>query len=414
MTAQSVIIVGAGIVGVSCAIHLQRKGFDVTIIDRLPPGEGTSFGNAGVLAASSMIPVPVPGLLTQVPAMLTKRDRPLFLRWAYLPRLLPWLIPYLRSGSAKRVRQIAAGLAPIVTDAPDQHLAIARGTQAERWITDQDYVYVFRDRGDFDGSSLTWQIRRQHAPPLVEMDERALRDAVPGIGPNYRFAVRCTQHGTVTNPSAYVKDLADHVVAAGGRVLQADVADIEAPDSGPVTVTAGAETLSADRLVVAAGAHSDRVARLFGDHFPVEAERGYHIELRKPSITPPMPLMIADAKAVATPMADGLRVAGLVEFGGLDAGPSRAPFEVLLRAVRDLFPGITFEGHSEWMGHRPATPDSLPVIGTRKNRPAVAYAFGHHHVGLTGGPKTGRVLASLMAGEPTNLNVAPYAPDRFN
>jgi D-amino-acid dehydrogenase len=410
----TVIVIGAGIVGVSCAIHLQRRGFAVTIVDRLPPGDGTSFGNAGVLAACSMVPVPMPGLLAKAPKMLLDPDGPLFLKWSYLPRLLPFLVPYLKNGREDRVRKIAAGLAPIVFDAVEQHQALARGTGAETWLTDDDYMYVYRDRAGYAADTLAWALRREHWPQgWQELEGEQLREAAPDLNPIYTFAARVGGHGMCKSPGGYTRALAAHFVAGGGRLLQAEVTHIEAPGDGPVKVTAGGEVLEAAKLVVAAGAYSARVARLLGDDFPVEAERGYHIELEGATRTVPCPSMIADGKFVASPQAGGLRVAGLVEFGGLDAGPSKGPVEMLKRGIARMLPGIEYESHTEWLGHRPATPDSLPVIGARTGRPSVNYAFGHHHVGLTGAPKTARLLAALMSGETPNVDMAPYSPDRF-
>lgn len=411
----SVIVIGAGIVGVSSAIHLQRRGHDVTIIDRLPPGDGTSFGNAGVLAGCSMVPVPVPGLFFKAPKMLLDPDGALFLKWGYLPKLLPFLVPYLRNGQETRARKIAAGISHIVVDTVDEHHQLADGTGAEKWLTGDDYMFLYRDRSAYESDPFTWELRREHWPHgWDEIEGNALRELAPDINVEYTFAVKFGTHGMCLSPGSYTKALAEHFTREGGNILQAEVTQISAPGDGGVSVIASGEMHEADRLVVAAGAYSARVAKMIGADFLLEAERGYHVEIKNPTRTVPFPTMIADGKVVASPLADGLRLAGLVEFGGLEAGPSSAAIKSLLKRVRDVLPGIEFEDHTEWLGYRPATTDSLPVIGAKAGQPDVYYAFGHHHIGLTGAPKTGRLLAAMMSGETPNVDMTPYSPDRFD
>jgi D-amino-acid dehydrogenase len=210
-----------------------------------------------------------------------------------------------------------------------------------------------------------------------------------------------------------VKDLADTLVEIGGRVVRAEARDFVFDGDGTVGLETSEEPVDADAVVIAAGAWSARLTERLGHRVPLESERGYHVELAKPSIVPPIPVMMTDGKCVAAPIAGGLRVAGIVEFGGLDAPPNPRPLRVLIERVRQLFPGITFEGHREWLGHRPATTDSLPVVGRSPSHPNVFFAFGHHHVGLTGGPKTGRLIAELITGSEPNIDLTPYRVDRF-
>lgn len=412
---RRIIVIGAGIIGISTAIHLQRRGFNVQIIDRLPPGQGTSFGNSGVLAACSFVPVTVPGLMANVPKMLLDPNGPLFLKWAYLPRLLPFLIPYLRNGQELRARKITAALANITTDTLSEHLAISKGTGAEKWLKETYYLFAYRDRLAYTKDELIWALRREHLSPLGwdELEGNALREFAPHLSNKYQFAVRVSQHGMCLSPGRYAMALAEHFVREGGEIIRAECEGVKLSAGGAPTVSASGTCYSADKLVIAAGAYSARIASMIGDKFPLEAERGYHIELKEPSRTVPCPTQITDGKFIASPQASGLRVAGLVEFGGLDAGPSFGPIKMLKRQIASVLPGLEFSGCSEWLGYRPATTDSLPVIGARSGTPQVAYAFGHHHIGLTGAPKTGRLLAALMVGEPVEIDMRPYSPDRF-
>ncbi|MFV2092985.1 MAG: NAD(P)/FAD-dependent oxidoreductase, partial [Hyphomicrobiales bacterium] len=301
------------------------------------------------------------------------------------------------------------------THAVEEHQSLARDTGAQDWLTGSDYMFIYRSRAAFEADALGWELRRQNwSHGWDEIERPALAEIAPHINPAYTFAVRLGHHGMCTSPGNYTKALAEHFVREGGKIVAAEVTGISAPPNGPVVLTASDQSYTAARLVVAAGAYSARIAKLIGAHFPLEAERGYHIELKSPTRTVPVPTMVADGKFVTTPMADGLRLAGLVEFGGLEAEASDGPVAMLKRRAADLLPGLEFESHTEWMGYRPATTDSLPVIGAKAGQPNVFYAFGHHHIGLTGAPKTARLLAALMAGETPNIDMAPYSPDRFD
>jgi D-amino-acid dehydrogenase len=167
---RHIAIVGAGIVGVSTAVWLQREGFKVTLIDRVGPGEGASFGNGGVLASCAMVPVTGPGLIKKVPKMLMDADQPLFLKWGYLPRLLPWLRKYLAVANEPDTRRIASAIAGVVGDSLEEHWALADGTAAEKWIVPSDYLYIYKDREAFEGDALAWDIRRSHGIAWEELE----------------------------------------------------------------------------------------------------------------------------------------------------------------------------------------------------------------------------------------------------
>lgn len=408
-----VAVIGAGIVGVSTAVWLQRDGHEVVLIDKGDPGGGTSYGNGGVLASCSIVPVTVPGLMRKAPRMLFDPTQPLFLRWGYLPRLAPWLRAYLRHCRPEETNRIAAALAPIVGDSLAEHQALSAGTGAEKWVVPSDYVFVYRDRAHFEGDAFGWAIRKAHGFRWEELEDDAFRAYDPAFAPELGFAVRLPDHGRIADPGRYVKDLAAHVETGGGRFVKGEVTEIVREDGRVSGVRIGGETLACSAAVIATGVWSGPLARKLGLNVPLESERGYHLELWNPSRMPRSPVMIASGKFVATPMEGRLRLAGIVEFGGLDAPPSRAPFALLMKNIKAAMPGLTWDEATEWMGHRPAPADSIPVIGEAPGVKGAVLGFGHHHVGLTGGPKTGRLLAQLVSGRAPNLDLAPYAPSRF-
>ncbi len=410
---QPVIVIGAGIVGVATAIWLQRAGRQSIIIDRAGPAGGTSYGNAGVLASASVVPVTVPGLISKAPGMLLDRDQPLFLNWSYLPRMLPWLGRYLAHCKPEKVARIATALTPILGNSLRDHQALASGTGAERWINEEPYVYVYRDRAHFESDRFGWDTRRAHGFDWTEYEGAAFRDFDAVFGDELGFACAVGDHGRISDPGAYVKHMASHFEANGGKIIKADVDDVIRENGHVSGVRAGGESIIGSAVVLATGAWSAKLLKRLGRNIPLEAERGYHIELYEPSVVPRAPSMIASGKFVMTPMDGRLRIAGMVEFGGLVAGANKAPIELLKRQIHNVIPGLKWGETREWLGHRPAPVDSIPVIGEVPELQGLYVGFGHQHVGLTGGPKTGQLLAQLIAGGKPDIDLAPYSIDRF-
>lgn len=414
MTEQKteVLVIGAGIVGVSSAIWLQRAGARVTLIDRIGPAGGASHGNGGILAACAVVPVTVPGLLAKAPRMLLDPDQPLFLRWGYLPRLLPFLGRYLAHATAAQVEKTSLALTDLLGDCTDQHLALARGTPAEPFVRPGSYLFGYADKAAFLADSYAWDVRRRRGFACHEMtpDDMAAHD--PALAGRFGYGVECPDHGLITDPGAYVTALADHFQAEGGRFVSGDVTGFELQNGRAVAALTSAGRIPADQFLLTTGAWSGKLAKQLGIRVPLESERGYHVEFTDPSVTLKSPIMVAAGKFVASSMNGRLRCAGIVEFGGLDAAPSRPPFALLKRQMARLFPDLTCSDTVEWMGHRPATADSIPVIGRTPGAENVYAGYGHHHIGLSGGPKTGRWLAQMITGQPVNTDLSAFSPAR--
>jgi D-amino-acid dehydrogenase len=414
---MKVIVVGAGITGVSAAEWLRRDGHEVTLIDRVRPGDPaqTSYGNAGILARAGVVPVSVPGLIWKAPGMLLNPDSPLYMRWSYLPRLMPWMLRFLWNGRRGKVEEIARGLAGLTWDSVDQHLALARGTPAERFIQRGYYTSIYRDRAAFEGDAFGFGLRRANGFEWEEWDREALADYDPGLSEGYAFGAALKDHGFITSPAGYVAALAGHFEREGGAFLQGEVADIAQTEGGGAAVTLiGGARHQADRVVLAAGVWSGRLAGKLGHKAAMESERGYHLTLTGVSHQPPGPYMVSDAKLAVTPMEDGLRFAGTADFGGLDGPEQTAPLENIRRRVRQIYPKLEWDGEETWMGQRPSTVDSLPLLGPSPKAPCIHFAFGGQHVGLTMGPRVGRMTADMIAGRKLNIDITPYSVDRFD
>ncbi|WP_350334555.1 NAD(P)/FAD-dependent oxidoreductase [Coralliovum pocilloporae] len=411
--AENVVVIGAGINGISTGIWLRRAGKAVTVIDRLAPGEGASHGNAGILAACAIVPVTEPGLITKAPGMVIRPSSPLFLKWPYIPRMIPWLLRYLSHANTADTTRITNHLAPVAMDTVEQHKALAENTEAEHWLQESDYVFAYASAEAHEKDRFGWSLREQAGfqPQILDGDDVRAYD--PNFGPSVNRLVVMGQHGYVRSPGLYVKALAKHFEALGGTLVKADVKDFDITDGTVKAALTDQGRFPCDALVLATGAWSKALTQKLGLTVPLESERGYHVILKNARGGPKVPSMIAASKFVATPMEDGLRCAGLVEFGGLEASPSTAPIELLMRGVRTAFPQIDYDETEEWLGHRPAPTDSLPLIGELNSCKGAYTAFGHQHIGLTCGAKTGRLVADMIADKGINLDMKPYDPNRF-
>lgn len=412
MTSKHVVIVGAGIVGASAAIWLRRVGFDVTLVDKGEPGMGASYGNGGILASCSVVPVTGPGLIAKSPKYLADPNFPLFMRWGYFPKLVPWLVKYLSHANPADTRRIAQGLTTIVSDSLEQHQALSFGTDAAKWVQESSYSFAYPDRAAFDADGFAWELRRDagFVPTLIE--GTAVQEAEPILGPKTGLLAVLNDHGFILDPGGYVQALVGVFEGLGGTFRQAEVKDFDLSGGHVTAVDTDTGRIHCDQVVISSGAWSKPLLKKLGLSVPLEAERGYHILFKQPNLAPKNPMMLTAGKFVATPMERGLRCAGVVEFGGLHERPSKAPLNLLRRKVQEVFPDLTYESTEEWLGFRPAPSDSLPLIG-ELGRTGVFTAFGHHHVGLTGGPKTGRLVADMIAGTPTNKDMSPFEPMRF-
>ncbi|MDG1068837.1 MAG: FAD-dependent oxidoreductase [Sulfitobacter sp.] len=410
---MQILVAGAGIVGISTAIWLQRAGHEVTVVDREGPASGTSYGNAGVLAAAAIVPVPVPGIMRKAPGMLMDRNAPLFLRWSYLPKLLPFLRKYLSYATDAHVDHYAKAMSALLHDTVEQHQALAADTPAAQFIKTDDYCFGYASRAEFDADSYGWGKRDAQNVPYEVVTGAEYANYDPIFGNAFETVVRCKNHGSITDPGAYVQALADHFVEQGGTLHITKINDLEMTDGAVTALITEDGLLRADKIVFAMGPWSRETAHKLGVKVPFESERGYHIELINPSVMPRSPMMVASGKFVVTPMQGRIRAAGVVEFGGLDAAPSREPFDMLRRRLKTLLPDVTYDDVVEWMGHRPAPADSLPLIGANDTRGLSYSAFGHQHVGLTGGPKTGRVIAELISARTPNMDLRPFDPSKY-
>ncbi len=415
-----VVVIGGGAVGIATAIELLRDGHDVTILDPGPPGgeQAASYGNGTLLNPSSVVPMSSPGLWKKVPLYLRDPLGPLTIRWSYLPSVLPWLIRFIKAGSsAAKVARTGRALAPLLADAPTLHRRLAEEAGVGDLITRQGVLFAFPDRAAFEAESLSWRVRRDNGTQWLELDADELRQREPTLDRHYTFGILVEGNGQCRDPGAYVAALARHAASLGAAVVRAGATGfrIEAGKLRAVTTREG--EIVCDKAVIAAGAWSKALAKAAGDRVFLETERGYHVVIADPGVEPRYPVMPSDGKMACVMTPDGLRLAGQVELAGLEAEPNWRRAEVLLAFARKVYPGLradlSMDNVKVWMGHRPSTPDGLPVLGLASGCADVVHAFGHGHVGLTAAAMTAKIVANLLAGRTAPFDLAPYSATRF-
>ncbi|WP_347555320.1 FAD-dependent oxidoreductase [Robbsia sp. KACC 23696] len=466
---QSIAVVGAGIVGVCAAYHLQQAGYRVTLIDRDGVAAGASHGNAGCINPSSIIPVAMPGVLKKMPGWLMDPDGPLVLRPRYLPTMLPWLMRFLAASDATRVAAQVKTLRTLAGSALRESTALADAVGAGHLLRSVGHLTAYSTQAAYDGDSGSMQRRAAEGIVVEDVDRDALRAREPHLADTFLRARYIGETGHVIDPAAYAKHIADHVRAHGGTILRANVTGIATRDGRAIGVQTdtGLIATDADAIVVAAGAWSGALARGVGDKVLLDTERGYHIEIPHTlalpdslaAVGPRIPTLWAEAKIFATPMAGRVRAAGTVELAGMSAPANWRRTDLLARQLARMYPALApaiatidtwqdshrdgappgtasvgmASGHADaraaastsaanavasetprrWLGFRPSTPDSLPVIDRSPRVSNLIYAFGHGHIGLTCAPATGRLVAALITGETPTIDLRPFAITRF-
>jgi D-amino-acid dehydrogenase len=409
-------IIGAGIVGVSSAAFLQRAGYRVTLIDRLPPGEGCSFGNAGGLAFCEIVPPIHPRILLKIPGWLMDPLGPLTIRWSYLPKALPWFLAAGRNAMPARVAAITEARADLALRVVADFETLLQDAGSSDLLKYQDTLRLYDNEQQFAAEANEREVKKTYGYEMKRLSGGECRELEPALSPHIHCGAFHGGWYFVTNPERMVKSIAEHLVRGGGEIIADDVVRIERDGTRAKSlVLKSNRTITLDRLVICGGAYSHLLAKQLGEKVLLEAERGYHMVLPNSGVKLSRSLTYARTPGAATPMEMGLRLAGSDEFAGLEAPENWARADALWKIFKQILPGLNEpdSATTRWMGRRPGTPDSLPVIGPSKTVSNVWYGFGHSHMGLTWGPSTGRLISELMTGARSNIDLAPFRVDRF-
>lgn len=420
---DQVLVIGAGIIGLSTAFELLQRGHSVTLIDPNPPGSQCSSGNAGALSAFSVTPLAMPGTMKSGLKMLTSKERPLRIPMLAFPRIAGWLLKFVQSSSPERVAEITRAMKTLLAFSIERSEDLARRAGAGDLIRRTGQLHLYRTTGELAKDAKGWALRRDLGVDWKRLEAGAIQELEPTLDAAFETAIFIPDQGMAVNPLKYSTAIAQAFQAQGGAIVRDAVIRFLRDDNGAVVGAEGrTASYHARHLVIAAGAWSARLLNQLGIRVPLETQRGYHIDVPMSQPVLSRPVCIAARKVFLTPMDFGLRAAGIVEFGGLERPMNRQIAGTLTEAVREAFANdfTTAEllrksvEESLWMGHRPCMPDSMPVIGPAVTHANVWCAFGHGHLGLTGAAATADVLARAISGEPTNIDLSPFSMERFS
>lgn len=404
---QDVIVIGAGVVGLSAALALQARGVPVTVIDREGPAAGASAGNAGAFAFTDILPLASPGIMRKAPRWLLDPLGPLSVPPAYALRIAPWMLRFWRACSPARVAASARAQTALMDLSKAELEPFLTATGTLPMLRNEGNLEVYEGQRQFDASLPGWQARAEHGIDFRHMTPEQMAEIQPGLSPRFTHGTFTPGWYSIADPRVYVLALADRFRAGGGRIVIAQATGLTA--NGVLTATGPLR----GRVVLAAGAFSHRLARTLGIRIPLETERGYNTTLPGEAFDLRTQVTFGGHGFVVTRLSSGIRVGGAVELGGLDLPPNFRRSQAMLDKAAAFLPGLRTTGGKQWMGFRPSLPDSLPAIGLLPGHPHVICAFGHGHLGLTQSGGTARIVADLATGAVPPIGLAPFSPARF-
>jgi D-amino-acid dehydrogenase len=413
MSQPTVSVVGAGIVGVASGLWLQRAGFKVTLIDAGAVGEGASFGNAGNISPGAVVPYLIPGIWREAPAWLLDPEGPLAVRPGYFLKVLPWLSAAVKSATEEAALATSRAMHALHGGTLQAYEALTRGTEAEGLIELSGQLYVSEKPNGAQGSELAQRMREMAGVKTTVLDWMEIREIEPSLAPVFKSGMLLPNNGRCKNPHHLVTALARAAERDGATIVRGKVDGFHTDGAQVQAIVIDGEAQPVERVVIAAGAASGVLAAQLGTRVPLEAERGYHITIEDPGVAPRMPVTNTDAKFACSPMNVGLRLAGTVEYSGIDSEPNWRRAELLKAQAKRMFPGVRLDKVTRWTGNRPSLPDGLPVLGTAPKFTNAYFAFGNSHFGMSAGPVMGKVVADIVAGAKPSVDVAPFDPDRF-
>ena len=412
----TIAVIGAGMVGTCCALHLQNEGFEVTLLDRGAPGEGASAGNLGGFGVASCPPLALPGVLRKIPGMLLDADAPLRIRWGHAPRAVPWFLRFAANARRERVEANAAARQSLLDRAHESIDPLIAEAGAGHLMSRTGLMFTFEREETFRGAAYAFDLRRRNGVCMDLLDGNEARQIQPELSKNVVRACRVADFSHTLDPLRLVQALAELFRRRGGTFRRTTVHGFELDEADGVRAVRtgdGRLPLQVERVVVAAGVWSRKLAAMLGSRIPLEAERGYHIMFNGAGVRMNGGIISVDRHIAVTPMLDGVRAGGIAEFAVPEAPPDARIGHRVRRHAQALFPALESERPTEWMGSRPSHPDSKPVIGRAPRHRNVWFAFGHDHLGLTMGGITGQLISELAAGKSPSVNLEPFRPDRF-
>jgi len=410
----TVAVVGAGIVGLSVATQLQREGHRVTVLDRDEPMQACSAGNAGYLSEANIFPPASPDMLAQLPKLMLSKEGPLIVRPSYAHRMLPWTRHALKVLQPRSLQAVTDALASMTRIAYPALADLATHAGASALLSRDGGLVVFKTEAGLEKKSRALPIWNGYGLPVRRLSASQLAELEPALSDDIVGGLFFESSGRCSNPKRLGQLYAAHLAQAGAIILRNEVRSIEPSETGAMTVLSAGGQAQFDRVVVCAGYWGGALMKPFFRSVPIVSERGYHLMLPNPGAKLARPVVFGEPHFAATPMEEGLRLAGTAEFSAPDAKPSMGRATMLLRLARRYLKQVNGEGAQAWMGIRPSFPDGLPAVGCVPGHPSLLYAFGHAHNGLTLSAVTSLCVAALIRGERPPVDIAPLDLGRFS
>lgn len=414
---RSVAVVGAGVVGAATALALAADGHLVTVFDHGDVGAATSSGNAGGIVTGAVTPTATPGVLRSIPSYIFDPNGAAVLRPAYFFKVLPWLLRFIAAGRPARVASIASALEPLVGNAMQAHLALATLSGSRDLIRPVGWLKVYATDAGFAQTALERELMTRHGVNFSILNAAEVTDLEPEIAKSaYTRGVFQPDSGFVDYPTGLTQAYFASALQRQAQQVRESVLEIRPGEGRGISIRTDKATRKFDSVVVAAGAWSKQFARQIGDRVSLDTERGYHISFASTgSALLNRPVCFPERHCVLSPMHDGISLVSGDELAGLTAPPDYRRIRALVPFAREVLPGIAAQAiQREWMGYRPSTPDSLPVIARSPKCNSVFYAFGHGHLGLTLAAITAQLVAGMVSGQPPSFDLSPYRIDRFS
>ena len=409
-----VVVIGAGMVGVSSALWLQREGLSVALVDRKEPGQGTSFGNAGVFADYAFYALNHPDLPLKIPSKIFGKDHPVGMRYPYVFGMAPWFLQFLMNYRPKQADNIAHAIEHLCRHAKDGMTPLLGDAKAYDLIEKRGAIELFNDKDGFDGIAKKLDILKKKQYRTRTITPADLRELEPNFKLPFYKGVFYEDAWSLLNPGPLVGRLADSFKNAGGVFAKMDVEKISKRPEGGVTVICGSPHIKTNQVVMAAGAFSCKIKGSGAERLPLETERGYHVMFDDAKDFVSRPVGWSDMGVFVSPINGGTRAAGTVEFGGLSDVKSKGRLDHIEKCARKMLPDLqNMERTSDRVGHRPTLPDLLPVIDRTREMPDVILAFGHQHLGMTLGGITGKLVSEIATNKDPTLDISAYSPERF-
>ena len=405
-------IIGAGIQGVCNALFLQKKGHQVTLFDREEPGSQTaSYGNAGHFSPYASIPLNRPDIITDVPAMLLSSTGPLALKWNHVPKMIPWFLKFLKNCSTKNMMHTAKYMHQILNIALPAYDELFEEIDLSGLVENKGIMYIWNDQ-NLKSRELEIKIRNEIGAEQQLLNKKEIHDLEPNIKNIYHAGVFYKKARHARNPGKILLKLFENFLKKEGKFLKLNIQDLDFDENNPVA-RSETQRFVFDKLVISCGAFSKKLTDKLYENIPLDTERGYHIHFKGCDHLISRPVVFQNRGFGITPMEQGLRVVGTVEFGGLNNPISKSRIKNLVDNAKYLLDDLP-DHEDEWLGFRPTLPDYLPVIGPSKNYKNVFYSFGHHHLGWTLGAISGKIISKMISNENSNLDLKPYSSLRFS